>query len=460
MPLRFYNTLSHKVEVFRPRSPRKIDIFVCGPTVYDHSHMGHARTYVTFDAIVRYLRFMGYHVRYLVNITDIDDKIIARAKQENANALSIGRRYTKSFLEDMRRLRIKSAPRYAPASKHVPTIHKQIKTLMQKGFAYESGGSVYFSVSKFKNYGKLSRQRGTKLRRAVRIEKDPNKRHPFDFVLWKAEKPGEPSWPSPWGRGRPGWHIEDTAISEHYFGPQYDIHGGAVDLIFPHHESEIAQQEAASGRVPFVRLWLHAGLLNILGQKMSKSLKNFVTIRDMLEQSTAEAFRMLTFRAHYRMPMQYNHEFLQDAAKSVERLCELRDRLARLRQKAGGAVFAKTLRDSLFQRLSSDFDSPGFFADLFTSVKRINAAIDRKTLSRGEAQAILKVLRDIDSIFGVLPRRHLSDSIPKAVKELLALRQEARGNKAWEKADLLRDEIRKAGWIIKDTPSGPVLRRA
>ncbi|OHA11622.1 MAG: cysteine--tRNA ligase, partial [Candidatus Sungbacteria bacterium RIFCSPLOWO2_02_FULL_47_9] len=291
--IRIYNTLTNKKEDFEPANDKRVNFFVCGPTVYDSSHIGHARTYISFDVIVKYLRYAGYEVFYLQNITDVDDKIIARAHETEEDPLFLSRHFAKEYFEDMQELKITSPSKYASASEFIPQIIKQIETLVKKGVAYSTPSGVYYDITKFPEYGKLSHQNQSTLLKAVRIEEDPNKQNDFDFVLWKAKKPGEPFWQSPWGEGRPGWHIEDTAISEYFFGPQYDVHGGGIDLKFPHHESEIAQQEAASDKVPFVKYWLHTGHLQVEKQKMSKSLKNFITIRDILKKHSSEAFRLL-----------------------------------------------------------------------------------------------------------------------------------------------------------------------
>ncbi|MBI2054484.1 MAG: cysteine--tRNA ligase [Candidatus Sungbacteria bacterium] len=461
MPIRFRNTLTRKKEVFKPRHSSRADFFVCGPTVYDHSHIGHARTYVAFDGIVSYLRLRGYKVKYVMNITDIDDKIINRAREINVDPLQMSRRFTENFYEDMRRLGVKSVSNYAPASKYIPQIIKQIKRLIKRGYAYESYGSVYFSVNKFKGYGKLSHQVISKLKKFTRLEIDPAKRESLDFVLWKAAKPNEPSWPSPWGPGRPGWHIEDTAISESFFGSQYDIHGGAVDLIFPHHESEIAQQEAASGKKPFVRIWLHTGLLNIGGQKMAKSLKNFIPIKNMLARHSPEDFRMLVFRAHYRSPLNYTEELLKEAHRSVERLGTTIRRLRLVKEKTGREYFSRKIKDEFIKRLDDDFDTPQFLAYLFSASRGINSAMDKRRLSKTEALSIIKVLCNINSVLKIMPLKlsKFDTALTAEIKELFRKREVARKAKNWRESDALRDKIIALGWSVKDTPSGSILEK-
>ncbi len=291
MTLRVYNTYTRKKEDFKPIDEKRVKMFVCGPTVYDLSHLGHAKTYLAYDVIARWLRYRGYDLFYLMNITDVDDKIIKRAKERGEDPLKLAREFEESFLQDVASLRIDTTNLHARASDHIPEIVDQIKRLIEMGFAYIAPTGVYFDVPKFEDYGKLSHQDPEELKRH-RIEPDPNKRNPQDFSLWKKRKNGVPYWDSPWGEGRPGWHIEDTAIAEKYLGQQYDIHGGGVDLIFPHHEAEIAQMESISGKKPMVRYWLHTGFLKVKGKKMAKSLGNFITIQDALKDYDTETLRL------------------------------------------------------------------------------------------------------------------------------------------------------------------------
>ncbi|MEK7087598.1 MAG: cysteine--tRNA ligase, partial [Patescibacteria group bacterium] len=290
--MRLLNTLTNQKEEFKPLKNRQVGIFVCGPTVYDYSHIGHARTYVIFDAIAKYLKYKGYKVKFVMNITDIDDKIIDRAKEEGKTWKEAAEFYEKEFMNDIENLSIDSVDEFARATEHIPQIIKQIKALIEKDYAYQTEDGIYFDISRFGDYGKLAKRTIEQAEDAIsRIDESVKKKNKGDFALWRFSKPDEPSWPSPWLAGRPGWHIEDTAISEKYLGQQYDIHCGAQDLIFPHHEAEIAQQEAVSGRKPFVKYWLHSGFVTINGRKMSKSLKNFITIRDILKKYSAEALR-------------------------------------------------------------------------------------------------------------------------------------------------------------------------
>ncbi|MBA3044578.1 cysteine--tRNA ligase, partial [archaeon] len=291
MTLKIYNTLTRQKEEFVPIHGNRVNMFVCGPTVYDYSHLGHARTYIVFDVIARYLRYHGYSVFYLMNITDIDDKMIKRANENRIPVKELADRFTKAFNEDMKRLNVTSVNLYAKATEYLNEIINQINILIEKGFAYEVDGDVYFAVRKFRDFGKLSKQSLDELKAGARIEVDEKKRNPEDFVLWKKQKPDEPFWASPWGNGRPGWHVEDTAITTTYFGDKYDLHGGGLDLIFPHHESEIAIAESVTGEKPFVKYWVHSGFLTLDKEKMSKSLGNFFTIREVLEKYEPEVIR-------------------------------------------------------------------------------------------------------------------------------------------------------------------------
>jgi cysteinyl-tRNA synthetase len=295
-------------------------MFVCGITPYDNAHLGHAKTYIAFDTIARYLRYRGFDLFYIQNVTDIDDNIIKRAKETGTTEKELAEKFFRLYLDDMKALNVRSVDKFARATNYMQEIIYQISTLIEKGFAYESNGSVYFEVRKFDGFGKLSRQQLDDLQAGARVELDENKRNPEDFALWKAHKEGEPSWESPWGAGRPGWHIEDTAISMTFFGDQYDLHGGGPELIFPHHDSEIAQAEACSGKEPFVKYWLHTGLLNVDGEKMAKSLGNFWTVKDALKEFPAEVLRFFLIYAHYRSPIDFTREQLDEARKGYNRL--------------------------------------------------------------------------------------------------------------------------------------------
>src|SRR5213080_4775566 len=340
-------------------------MFVCGPTVYDSSHIGHAKTYVDYDIIARYLQRIGYSVFFVLNITDIDDRIISRARETGEDPLSLSSRYAQAFYKDMKDLRVENINLYAKASDYVPEIIDQVQGLIDKGIGYQIAGGVYYDTSKFPEYGKLSRQNLEQLT-VHRIDPDPDKRNPSDFVIWKSQKPGEISWDSPWGKGRPGWHIEDTAITLTHFGPTYDLHGGGTDLIFPHHEAEIAQAEGLTGKKPLAKYWLHTGLLSISGRDMHKSLGNFVPIQDAIQRVGTEALRVLYASTHYRSPLDYTEATLVQAASLARRFRRAYDQLQQATgAKSGSSVANDPLkrqvneaRTEFFEAMDDDFNTP------------------------------------------------------------------------------------------------------
>jgi len=376
--LKFYNTLIRKKETFKGRKGKKVNLFVCGPTTYDFSHIGHARTYIVFDAFVKYLKQKGFNVFYLQNITDIDDKIIIRAKEKKTTPKKLALLFEKEYLKDMESLKVNSITKYARATNHIKEIISQVKRLLEKDFAYKIKDGVYYDISKFKNYGKLSRRTVLQAEDAVsRIDETKDKRNKGDFCLWKYAKSlssptarsmrkgaceYEPSWPSPWGPGRPGWHIEDTAITEKFFGPQYDIHGGARDLIFPHHEAEIAQMEAISGKSPMVKYWLHTGFLTVKGEKMAKSLGNFITIRDFLKNHSLRTLRLFVLKSHYRSPIDYNEKLISQTKKELERIDEFISKLkaqsAKLKTTTQSSKLIKRTKENFEKAMDDDFNTP------------------------------------------------------------------------------------------------------
>jgi len=471
MALRLYNTLTKKKEAFRPFKPKRVNLFVCGPTVYDWSHIGHARTYLSFDMLVRYLRAIGYKVFFLENITDISDKIISRAKKTGEAPRAIAKRFEKAFLEDMHSLGIASVTRYARASDFIPEIIAQVERLIRKGYAYEVKGNVYFRVRKFRTYGKLSRQNINKVSKFYKNalsgsgESEPveGKEDDIDFALWKTSQPDEPRWKSPWGWGRPGWHIEDTAISEKFFGPQYDIHGGGIDLIFPHHDCEIAQQESASGRRPFVRVWLHTGHLKIGGEKMSKSLGNFLTIRELLKTTDPETFRLFIAQTHYRSPVRYTESLLSQAAAARRRLIEFVKRINEPSKTSQGdklgtkSDIAKA-RKGFYDALADDFNAPKAIAAIFTLINKLNPSLEKHALPEASRLNALKLVKEVDQIFGIIGKVK-RDATPSMVRKLAHERELFRKNRNWAKADELREKLRSLGWNVEDTPAGPKLKK-
>ncbi len=441
MALKFYNTLTREKEVFVPINQKKVNFFVCGPTVYDYPHLGHGKTYTQFDVIVRALRYFGYEVFYLQNITDIDDKIINRAKEQNISSKDLSEKFEKIYLEDMASLGNTSTNKYARATDYIPQIIKQVETLMAKGYAYKTSDGIYFETAKFKNYGKLSGRTEIKEDDSVsRIDESNEKKGWNDFCLWKAEKEGEPSWDAPFGKGRPGWHIEDTAITETFFGPQYDVHGGARDLIFPHHECEIAQMESASGRSPLVKYWLHTGFLNINSNKMSKSKGNFKTIRGMIESGISPmAFRFWVLMAHYRSPINWNQEALEGAEIALKRLqgvyLGLGDELGHVH---------KEYQNKFKEYIEDDLDTPRALSLLWDVFKDEN-------ISNADKKA---TILDFDKVFGLGFENLKEEKIPEEVMKMLKMREEARKNKNFKLSDELRKEINNLGYEVKDTSEG------
>jgi cysteinyl-tRNA synthetase len=468
MAIKLYDTLSGKKKLFKPRSGKKIEIFVCGPTVYDYSHIGHARTYIAFDAFVKYLRAQEYEVRYAQNITNIDDKIIVRSRELNQPPEELARNFETEYFHDMEGIKVDSVDKYARATDYIPQIISQVQRLMAAQYAYKiEDEGIYFDILKFKEYGKLSRRTVEQAEDAVsRIDESIKKRNKGDFVLWKLSKPGEPKWPSPWGDGRPGWHIEDTAITETEFGAQYDIHGGARDLMFPHHESEIAQMEAISARVPLVNYWMHTGFLTIAGRKMAKSLGNFITIHEFLREHSRESLRLLVLSSHYRSPIDYTEAAVEQAEANVKRLGEFRSKLTNLtsppptpplltKERGKGGEVEK----NLYQHLDDDFNTPKALAVLFELIRDNNTRIAKNKLSARDAGAILEFLNEVNKIFGVIPSVE-AKSIPTHIMALTEQREQLRKDGKWDDADKIRMEIEIAGYRIDDTPEGPQIKRA
>src|SRR3989338_8265026 len=434
--LHLYNTLTRKKEAFHPREGKQVKLFVCGPTVYDYSHIGHARTYVAFDVIARYLRQQGYAVTYLQNITDIDDRIIERAQQNKKDWQEISTEFTNAYHTDMKALGIDGKIEFAVTTDFIPQVVSQVKRLLEKGVAYKiEDDGYYFDLSKFSDYGKLSGRKALAADDAVsRIDESINKHNAGDFCLWKFIRPGakialllrsaaksapEPAWDWETGRqkaigstpeqhrdgdGRPGWHIEDTAITEHFFGSQYDIHGGARDLIFPHHEAEIAQMESISGQVPLVKYWLHTGFLTVGAVKMSKSLGNFITIQDMLAKHTPHDFRLFVLLRQYRSPISYEEKYIEEAHAQRVRLEEfvrrLREQALTLPHSTSPGLASAQLEKDFGEHLADDFNTPEAFATLFELVNTNNKALDQNELSPVTAKKILRFLKDINKIFG------------------------------------------------------------
>jgi len=388
--MKVHNTLSGKKEDFSPQGD-EVRMYVCGVTPYDESHIGHAMSYIIFDIIQRYLRFRGYKVKYVQNITDIDDKLIDRANKLGTTVSELAQKYTESYFEDMDALNIERADIYPRATEEIPKIIEVVQGLVDKGYAYEAGGSVYFRVRKVDDYGKLSHRNLESMMSGARIEPGEEKEHPVDFVLWKASKPGEPSWESPWGPGRPGWHIECSAMSLKYLGDTLDIHGGGQDLIFPHHENEITQSESFTGKKPFVKYWLHNGMLQLGEEKMSKSLGNLVTVKEILAKYSADALRLFVLSSHYRSPLTYSDEGLEAAERGADRL---RQAAGKRGGNSGGGVDVEPYRSRFVEAMDDDFNTAQAVATLFDLTRDINRA-DESGYNVEEARKTLKELAGI-----------------------------------------------------------------
>jgi cysteinyl-tRNA synthetase len=472
MAIRIYNTLTKKKETFEPLQAGKVLMYVCGPTVYDSCHIGHARSAVVFDVIIRYFIASGYEVTYVRNFTDVDDKIIRRAQELGTDSTSIAEKYIAEFYEDMDALHVGRATIEPKATEHIEHIITLIETLLKKEIAYKIEGDVYFSVEGFDGYGKLSGRKLEDMEAGARVDVDKRKKNPFDFALWKTAKPGEPSWESPWGNGRPGWHIECSAMSSAYLGQPFDIHGGGKDLIFPHHENEIAQSEAATGH-PFANYWIHNGFVNINQEKMSKSLGNFLLIRDVLKSYHTETVRLFLLSNHYRSPVDFTDKAMDEAGSALDKIYALLERVDSEVQ-ASDTDISST--DGYWQRfqeaMDDDFNSALGIGVLFEAVRSINRLLDESKgkLSPEKRAAVHTAISDIKrmgSILGIVTEppsayfekkkaRRLAAMGIRAdeVEKMLQDRRDARKARDWAKADQIRDRLAEMSIVIKDRPAG------
>ncbi|MFH1820358.1 MAG: cysteine--tRNA ligase [Candidatus Nealsonbacteria bacterium] len=458
--LKIYNTLTGKKENFLGENGKAVQFFVCGPTVYESAHLGHARTYIAFDAIVKYLKEKWFDVFYLQNITDIDDKIIQRAKEKKITTKKLSQHYEKKYQKDMKALKVNSVTKYARATDYVKEIVTQIKKLNEKGFAYQIADGLYYDIKKFKNYGQLSGRTILQAEDAIsRIDESKEKRNKGDFCLWKFSKKEEPKWPSPWGEGRPGWHIEDTAITEKFFGSQYDVHAGAKDLIFPHHEAEIAQMEAISGQAPMVKYWLHSGFLTVKGKKMAKSLNNFITIQDFLKIHSPRILRLIILEHHYRSPLDYKDDLLIQAEKEIERVDDFLRRLKQVDHKKEKNRHLVLEAEREFEKaMEDDFNTPRAMAALFNLITRANSMIDQDALTGADVKSILQFLKKFDRVFNFIFWPQKEKKIPREIIILAKQREKYRKSKEWQQADQIRQKIKTLGWQVKDTEKGPELK--
>jgi len=473
---KLYNTLTRKKENFKPFKNKRVNLFVCGPTTYDFSHIGHARTYIVFDAFVKYLKQKGFKVFYLQNITDIDDKIIVRAKEKKTTPKKLALFFEKEYLKDMKRLKVDSVTKYAQATNHIKEIISQVRRLIDKGYGYKIKDGIYYDIKKFKDYGKLSGRTIVQAEDAVsRIDETKNKRNKGDFCMWKFSKLGEPKWKSIFGDGKPGWHIEDTAITEKFFGSQYDIHGGARDLIFPHHEAEIAQMEAISGKSPMAKYWMHTGFLTVNNRKMAKSSGNFVTIQDFLKKYPAQYLRFLVLRNLWRSPIDYSKKTISETKAGLEKIEEFLKKIKGIENKKNSKqiqnIFKKTKND-FYKYLNDDFNTPKAVAVIFDFIKKTNKLIDKNSINKkqarpsfaqqnlgGQAQEIYRFFETINQIFEIIDFQKFKKSkIPAKIKKLVEEREKFRQEKNWQKADEIRKKIEKLGCQVEDTKQGPLIK--
>ena len=458
--LRLYNTLTRKKEDFQTLEPDVVKLYVCGVTVYNDAHVGHAMSALVFDIIRRYLEYRGYKVRHVMNYTDVDDKIINRANQLGEDPLKLSQRYIEEYNKELTNLNILPATSNPQVSRTMPLIIQFIRGLIDKGYAYEPGnGDVYFRVTRDEDYGKLSGRKIEDMQAGARIEVGEAKEHPMDFALWKAAKPGEIFWESPWGNGRPGWHIECSAMNLAELGEQIDIHGGGNDLIFPHHENEIAQTESYTGK-PFARYWIHNGMLQLGGEKMSKSLGNIVSIKDFLSKRNADVMRMLVLSGNYRAPLIFNEETQDAAEKSLERLkSAFRPASASAKGLSPEAAFAlanqtEVTQQSFTDAMDDDFNTPVALAGLYELVKAINSARDNGAADE-QLQPAQATLRELTSVLGLrLQEKQGSGDADKFIDLLVEVRSEVRKQKLWQLSDLIRNQLKERGVVIEDSKEG------
>ncbi len=479
MALKIYNTLTRRKEEFIPLVPNRVHIYVCGPTVYGDAHIGHAKSYVSFDVVVRYFRYLGYRVKYVQNITDVghltdnadegEDKILQQARKEKLDPMEVAEHYTWSYFDDMAALGVVRANIYPRATGHIPEQIEMIKKLIEKGYAYEVNGNVYFDVKKFKDYGKLSGRKLHELEAGARIEVNPEKRHPHDFALWKRAEPGHlMRWNSPWGEGYPGWHIECSTMSMKYLGETFDIHGGGLENVFPHHECEIAQAEAATGK-PFVRYWMHNNMVTVNGVKMGKSLGNFITIKDVLKKYDPETLRYFILSSHYRSALDFSDAALESAGKGLEKLLSTIFNVQKsLRSAKEVAEFdppfdVDHFRKRFEEEMNDDFNTPRAIAVLFDFAREVNTYLNAANrLHAPFLQEIQNLFQKLaGEVLGLIPKdiatrkQNVQDElIDKIIQVTINIRNQLRKNKQYQLADHIRDELGKFGIQLIDKPEG------
>ena len=458
--MKIFNTMSRRKEEFIPVDPNEVKIYACGPTVYNFIHIGNARPLCVFDVLRRYLEYRGYNVKFVQNFTDVDDKIIKRANEENSTFEEISEKYIKEFWTDAHGLNFKDATVHPKATENIDEIIEIIKTLEEKGYAYAVDGDVYYRTLKFKDYGKLSHQPIDDLQSGARIAVGDKKEDPLDFALWKAAKEGEPYWDSPWGKGRPGWHIECSAMNKRYLGNTIDIHCGGQDLIFPHHENEIAQSEAANGCM-FSKYWMHNGYINVDNVKMSKSLGNFKTVREIADVYGYEVIRYFLISSHYRSPINYNLEIIEQCKSALERLYNCRESLDFAIKNAKTDIaddeeilaLIDSRKEQFINSMDDDLNTADGIAAVFDLVSDINTKIINKEVSKNVCQKAADMFDELTGVLGLVYNRKSND-INDDIEKLIEERQQARANKDWATADRIRDELKAQGITLKDTPQG------
>lgn len=461
--MKIYNTMTKQKEEFKPLEYGKVKMYVCGPTVYNFFHIGNGRTFIVFDTVRRYLEYRGYEVKFVQNFTDIDDKMIKRANEEHISVKEVGDKYISEYYKDADGLNIERATVNPRATEYIQDIIEFVSELIDKGYAYESAGDVYFSTKKFKGYGKLSGQNLEELQVGAsnRVDLDEKKQDPMDFAIWKAQKPGEPAWESPWGMGRPGWHIECSCMAKKLLGESIDIHAGGMDLAFPHHENEIAQSEALTGK-PFANYWMHSAYINVNNQKMSKSLNNFATARDVLKEYSADVIRFYMLSAHYRIQINFSKELLDSAKASVDRLYNAINNLENLLDEVKNDKMTEAeekyydsldeYRQKYIQKMDDDFNTADAITVLFELTKSANTNINIDS-SKELIQKVLDFIRELGKPLGIL-QESTKVNLEDEIEELINKRQEARKNRDFAMADKIRDDLKARGIILEDTPQG------
>jgi len=481
--LKVFNRMTRKLEMFEPFNNGRVGMYVCGLTVQDYAHIGHARTYVAFDVIRRYLKFRGYDVVYIQNTTDVEDKIITRAHELGVDPLNLASEFTAEGLKDLDALGIERANAYPRVTEHLADIIELIEKLVRRGYAYQVDGDIYFSIDEFPDYGALSHQSPSEVMAGARVEVDHRKRNPVDFALWKKAKLGELSFDSPWGRGRPGWHIECSALAMKYIGEQIEIHGGGTDLIFPHHENEIAQSEAATGKKPFVKYWLHTGLLNINGEKMSKSLGNFIRVRDLVKKWHPDAFRLYIISTHYSTPIEFSERALDNASSM---LAGIKNTVGQLetsvsetsRKNRDVSTSAQhnqetreietvraeltRIRNRFVNTMDNDFNSPQALVVFRDLLKFANKTLGSNASPSG-LELILRTIKELAAVFGLSSiskaQTASQEDLPEDVATLIKKREEARRRRRWEEADEIREKLEKIGYVLEDSSEGTKWKR-